>query len=222
MDVPGLEQQLVVAQQRLERAMKSLAPKHEGREWEEYWEANSEVLRLERELASAKDEEHAVPIDFPVKWCMGAPMPHLLINDHRALLSFYVHVPDPNWDGSYITMKDPSDGSVESLALVEFDFYYSARLGAPNDEVFEGHPLAGKGLEAYTAQIVKNSRWIHELEAINSVHSMYNPDSWRDLHHYIFWFHDSTFECVAKAYTVKTFQESMADMLTRMSNQLLD
>ena len=103
------------------------------------------------------------------------------MNDHRALLSFYLREHDPDWDGSYVTIKDPSDRSVESLALVEFDFCFAARLGAPNDEVFEGHPLAGKGLDGYTAQIVKNSRWIHELENINSVHRMYNADSWRNL-----------------------------------------
>ena len=57
----------------------------------------------------------------------------------------------------------PGSPDVESLALVEFVGCVSARLGSPNDEVFEGHPLSGKGLDGYTAQRVVNSRWLAEL-----------------------------------------------------------
>jgi len=56
--------------------------------------------------------------------------------------------------------------------------------------VFHGHPLNGKGLEGYSPLRVKNSLWIKELEAINSIHSGYRPESWRSLNHYIFGFHD--------------------------------
>lgn len=220
--ISELEKQLANAQQRLDRAIRAISPIHVGGEMEEYWVAHAELLRLERELASAKGEEYAVPLDFPVEWDIGAPLPHLLINDYRALLSFYVREPDPNWDGSYVTLKDPSDGSVESLALVEFTSCRSARLGAPNDEVFEGHPLAGKGLDEYSAQLVKNSRWIQELQAINSVHRMYNPDAWRDLNHYVLWFHDSTFECIAKSFTVHIYRGNMVDMLNRMAQRILE
>jgi hypothetical protein len=144
-----------------------------------------------------------------------------MVNDARALLSFYLAEPDPEWDGTYVTVKDPGDGSVEALALVEFEACLSARLGAPNDEVFDGHPLSGRGLDEHTAQLVKNSRWIRELEAINSVHGAYNRGWWRDLKHYVFWFHDSTFECIAKSCKLETYRESMAEMLARMAKRLL-
>ena len=78
-----LEKQLAKAQERLDRAMKALAPKHKGGEMEEYRAAHAELLRLEREVASAKGEEHAVPLGFPVQWDIGAPLPHLLVNDYR-------------------------------------------------------------------------------------------------------------------------------------------
>ena len=45
-------------------------------------------LYLKRELAAAKGEEYAVPVDFPVKWDAGCPLPHLLCNDYKALLAF--------------------------------------------------------------------------------------------------------------------------------------
>src|SRR5262249_28882577 len=163
-------------------------------EWDEFWEADHAVLHLERELAEAKGEEHAVPLDFPFQWDTGAPLPYLLQNDNRCFLTFYVHEPDPDWDGTYVTVKDPGDQSVESLALVEFVGCMSAKLGSPNDEVFSGHSLHGKGLDSYTAQRVVHSRWLAELESINKVHACYNPARWKALNHYVFWFHDSTFE----------------------------
>ncbi len=151
--------------------------------------------------------------DFPVRWNTGAPLPHLIRNDHRTFLAFLVRVPDPGWDGSYVTIKSPADTTAEPLALVEFQGCISAKLGAPNDEVFDGHPLQGRGLEAYTAQIVLNSPWLAELERINSVHQGYRPQSWKSLSHYVFWFHDSTFECVAQSYSVEVFQESFSALL---------
>ncbi len=152
---------------------------------------------------AAKNEEYAIPLDFPVRWDIGAPLPHVIQNDYKTFLAFYLRVPDPGRDGTYIIVKDPGDGSAESLALVEFFRCVSSRLGTPNDEVLNGHPLFGKGLDGYTAQKVENSRWIAELEAINKVHRCYAPDRWRDLNHYVFWFHDSTFECVAESYKVE-------------------
>ncbi len=198
-----------------------MAPKHRGGEWEEYLAASEAVLRLERDLATARGEEHAVPLDFPVRWDSGAPLPHVIQNDYKTFLTFYVREPDPNWDGSYVTVKDPGDGSVETLALVEFHGCASARLGSPNDEVFEGHPLSGKGLDGYTAQRVVNSRWLAELEAINGVHRCYDPARWRNLNHYVLWFHDSTFECIARSFTVEVHRESMADLLDRVCRRLL-
>jgi hypothetical protein len=85
-EINELERSLQVAVERLQRAISALAPKHKGGEWEEYHAAHQEVLRLERQLAAAKGEEYAEPCGFPLKWDAGAPMPHLMVNDNRALL----------------------------------------------------------------------------------------------------------------------------------------
>jgi hypothetical protein len=220
--VSELKSHLKRANERLQRAMKALAQKHKGGENEEFIAAHSEVLVYQRQFAAAKGEEYAEELDFPVKWDTGAPLPHLLVNDHTALLAFLISEPDPNWDGTYATMKSPSEGRAEPLGLVEFEHCLSAKLGTPNDEVFNGHPLNGKGLKAYSAQRVVNSRWIKELQAINSVHCGYRADSWNDLNHYIFWFHDTTFECVARSFSVETFRESFRDMLFRIASRLTD
>src|SRR5262249_25453287 len=158
------------------------------------------VLQLERQVAAAKVEEYAEPCGFPLQWDVGAPMPHLMTNDHRALLAFFLSR-DPDWIREVVdwTVKGLPDGSCatggrlpedQPIALVEFDGCVSARLGTPNEEVFAGHPLYGKGMKGYTAQRVVNSRWLKELEAINSIHSCYSPEYWREQNHFVFWFHD--------------------------------
>ncbi len=120
-----------------------------------------------------------------------------------------------------MTVKSPGDGAVELLALVQFQACLSAKIGAPNDEAHEGHPLFGRGLEPYTAQVVENSPWLAELENINKVHSNYQPERWRGLKHYVLWFHDKTFECIAETFTVEVFRESMVALLGRVCDRLL-
>jgi hypothetical protein len=136
------------------------------------------------------------------------------------LLTFLIRNAEPGAGGASVEIVGPTDEGERSLALVEFSPYFAAKLGSPNDEVFEGHPLQGRGLEASTAQKVVNSRWLAEIEAINRVHHRYDPSLWNDRNHYIFWFHDSTFECIARSYKVEVHRESMAAMLTRMCERL--
>src|ERR1041384_5109236 len=190
-----LEQRLAAAKARMEAASTALRGEHHGGEREEFNAAIRALRVAERELAAANHEEHAVPLDFPVRWDFTERMPQLVMNDHRTFLIFSVSIRDPTWDGSHVVITDPAHEHEQPLALVEFRRCISARLGTPNDEVHAGHPLDGKGLESFTPQLVRHSRWLAELEKINSVHNCYRPETWAPRNHYVFWFHDSTFEC---------------------------
>jgi hypothetical protein len=68
---------------------------------------------------------------------------------------------------------------------------------------------------------VKNSPWIKELEAINSIHRGYKPESWRNLNHYIFGFHDSTFECVAESFVVGVRATAIPELLAEICGKLV-
>jgi len=94
-------------------------------------------------------------------------------------------------------------------------------MGTPNDEVFHGHPLNGKGLRGYTPLRVMNSLWIKELETINSIHSGYRPESWHSLNHYIFGFHDCTFECVAESFLFEARATTVPELLTEICGKLV-
>jgi hypothetical protein len=147
-------------------------------------------------------------------------LPHLLCSSHHAFLIFLLNEPDPAWDGTYVTIKDPASGAVEPLALVEFQGA-TVKFGSPNDEVMRGHPLHGKGLMPYAAHHVMNSRWARELEEINKVHSRYDPDHWKDLKHYLFAFHDETFECLARDHKVEVYRTSMKDLVALVAQRMM-
>jgi hypothetical protein len=115
---------------------------------------------------------------------------------------------------------DPGDGTEASLAVVEFTGCLSAKLGWPNED-HVALPLDSRGMEGYTAQKVENSRWLAELKAMGGVRSPPYPDHWRDLAHFVFWFHDSTFECIARSYSLELVRGSMADLAVDVCGRLL-
>lgn len=131
--------------------------------------------------------------DVPPIDC-GAPLPLVVANEDRLFLAYLVSQPG-SWDDPI-----PDHGLLtEPVAVVEFTGAKATMFGAPNDEAFEGHPLAARGLGCYQAFRVRHSSWIRRLERMNRVHRMHSPEGYDHLTHYVFAFHDSTFECVARS-----------------------
>lgn len=217
-----LESMLEAATTRLQRAVEALRPRHRGGEIEEFQQARDAVLAVERDLAAARGEPYAVPLPFPVEWDSGAPLPVMLVSDQKTLLLFRVRVPNPAWDGSYATPVGLGDPESERLALAEFTRCASAKLGAPNDEVFHGHPLYGRGFEGGRALKVMDSPWLQELRSINEVHSEFRSDAWARRTHFILPFHDSTFECVAESFTVDVVCMPMAQALAELCRRMVE
>src|SRR5262245_22606379 len=118
--VTDFQSALKAAQTRLKRAVQALAPKHKGGELEEFTAAWEALLEAERALAAAQNEPHAVPIEFPVQWDTGAPLPYLLQNDYRTFLVFFLRDVDPEWDGTYVNIRHADNPSPSNLAVVEF------------------------------------------------------------------------------------------------------
>jgi hypothetical protein len=85
----------------------------------EHYRAGDAALEAERALASAKGQDYAAPIDFPVMWNTGAPLPHLLRSDYRTYLLFTVAEPDPGWDGS--SARIIGADTETTVAIVSFE-----------------------------------------------------------------------------------------------------
>jgi hypothetical protein len=106
------------------------------------------------------------------------------------------------------------------IAIVAFEKPYCHLFGPPNDEALEGHPLAARGLEPHSVSEIAESSWVHALERMNAVHPYHRPESFTDYHHYIFAFHDSTFECVARGFTFEVHHRSMRSTVQLMAKVL--
>ena len=141
---------------------------------------------------------------------IGAPLPLIIANEQRVVLAYYADSTDPGWDGQTARVVD-QERSNEPIAIVRLDCV-AHMFGPPNDEAFEGHPLAGRGLHRYGTFRIERSSWIRGLEKMNRVHEHHRPERFKKLHHLIFSFHDSTFECVCRDFDVRSAQGSMLDV----------
>jgi hypothetical protein len=213
------ERRLAEARARV-RELSSAAARGFG-DWAALRAADQEVLAAEREVAKIAGDEYAVELDLELAWDVGAPLPHLLADGHKTYLLFYLANPDPDWDGTWVRIVDPAATKAEPLGVVEFNHVHSVKLGGPNDEAIGGHPLSGKGLRAYAAHQVVNSRWIAEAERINSVHPRHQG-GWHDrFNHYVFCFHDETFECLAEGFTAERCIGSPRAVLSELVDRVL-
>ena len=159
--------------------------------------------------------------EWPVKWDPGAPLPHVISSGHKTFLVYYIKEIDPNWDGTYVKVIDPSEEEILPIALVEFTRCYACRFGGANDEVIHGHPLWRKGLEPYGAHMIHNSRWIKEEMRINSVHQYYRPERWEKMKHYLLLFHDEMFECLAEGFEIRVFRDTFKNVLMEAIGQIV-
>jgi hypothetical protein len=132
---------------------------------------------------------------------VGAPCPMLVAGEHSLRLAYYLEDVPPGWDGTTVRVVS-EDAAEEPCALVSFKGAYAHMFGPPNDEAFSGHPLAERGLRPYAVFEVEQSSWLRQLERMNSVHPYHRPEHFGKYKHYVFAFHDTTFECIAESFAI--------------------
>ena len=150
----------------------------------------------------------------------GAPLPAVLAAGGRVLLAYLAERVDPDWDGSNPRSVTP-DLHDEVVALLEFDSPRAHVFGSPNDETLSGYPLAKRGLGPYGTFEVRHSSWIRALERMNAVHPRHDPRRFDGLRHFIFTFHDSTFECVARGVKFEVRGGSLASTVHELARRLV-
>lgn len=118
----------------------------------------------------------------------GAPCPILFAEEHALVLSYWISDAPP-----YHPTKAP-------IAIVRFNRPYWHQFGPPGKEAIESHPLSSRGLFPCAVFRVDGSSLVRRLARMDSVHPCLKPEIFDKLAHYIFTFHDSTFECVAEGF----------------------
>jgi hypothetical protein len=124
---------------------------------------------------------------------------------------------------TFNAMKQEVDGAFldAGTAIIELVRCSTTKFGYPNDEALEGHPLYRKGLRSYSLFEVVNSNWIAEQERQNRVNFPDRTDMrWK--RHFIFTFHDSTFECLAADIRLEVSSEPFDQILQRLSKRFLE
>jgi hypothetical protein len=178
----------------------------------------SSPLRRLRRMYEVDDRDRVVELDDVPQSSVGAPLPVVVANEYTVQLAYHLSVPDPDWDGSYVRVVDAATGN--PVVLVRFEDAAAWFHGPPNDEAFEGHPLASRGLRPYAAFRIEESSWIRRLELLNSVHPQHAPETFWRLCHFVFAFHDSTFECVARSFTAVEVEGPLTRVAQQMASAL--
>lgn len=102
---------------------------------------------------------------------------------------------------------------------LEFTDCSSSKFGYPNDEGRWGHRLHSKGLGSYGVYEVIDSEWLADLRNSNAKAF---PDfiAFEGQRHFIFSFHDSTFECIASDFNAVSEFPHVDSTLLRLDESL--
>lgn len=150
---------------------------------------------------------------------VGAPLPFVVASEERLFLSYFATARDPFRDGSP-SCADSVDSPDEPIVRVEFERPYCHRFGPPNDETLHGHPLASRGLHTSSVSEVRRSSWLRALEQRNAVHPHHDASFFDRLRHFVFTFHDSTFECAATGLTSSLHRGPRSLEIVRVAREL--
>lgn len=185
------------------------------------WAAVLDELRAaEREVASERGESYAVPVEDGPRWDTGAPLPHLLATGSSTYIVCHASEPHPGWDGTSVTVVSAADDNDSPLLVIEAKRCAEVRLGGPNDEALNGHPLYGKGLVGYQLNEVRNSDWIEQVIRVNSVHPLHRDEPYRRLRHFVLPFHDEMVEVLAHSIETTKVTGTLRGVLTGLVEQV--
>jgi hypothetical protein len=148
-----------------------------------------EILAVERNLAAARNEPYAALWEWPIALTFSTYPSPIVVSQGLKTLLIYEALP-----------KEKNDRS-QHTAIVTFGDCVGCKYSDLNDEVIEGNPLYGRGIEVGGAYIVMNSPWLEEIKKIHSAHHMFNEKLWVRKRHYLLFFKESTFECIAEDVT---------------------
>jgi hypothetical protein len=150
--------------------------------------------------------EHTLQLDLGIHWSAGAPTPTVLADETDVYLVFDLA---------------ETEGESSKSGLITWRHCVAMTFGFPNDEAQHGHRLwRGKDEQPpfYAAVEVADSAWIEELRNTERVHPRPSEAPFSEARHFVLFFHDSTFECIAHGYEVERRQESAEDVVAKLAN----
>ncbi|MCG7980675.1 MAG: hypothetical protein N0E58_21430 [Candidatus Thiodiazotropha endolucinida] len=137
----------------------------------------------------------------------------LLQSEYSSFLTFNAQkeTDEPSPYGGFYTTD-------AGTAIVEFKGCLVSKFGHPNDEAAAGIPKYRELEVAYGICEVMNSTWVRELEEDNN-HSFPNTD-YSSFRHFLIFFHDSTFECIAKDIMLSLSEQPYSEIINELGSRI--
>jgi len=166
-------------------------------------DAFDRLANAQRALAKAKGEEYAAPYDIGFVPEAAVSEPRFFQTERASLLTFSAVREKANW-----RREDAGYG------LVEIVHCCTSSFGGPGDEDIEKDPLYAKGLHAYGVFEIVNSRWKRLLSEHGGLYFPGTPGPGQ--RHFVFTFHDSTFQCIASDLRCMTLEPPFENVLAEV------
>jgi len=94
------------------------------------------------------DRDRVHPLSGVPQSDVGAPLPVVVADDHTLLLAYHARSKPTLEELAAIEMPRIVDADTDDpIAVIAFRQTYASFFGPPNDEAFDSHPLAARGLE---------------------------------------------------------------------------
>ena len=120
----------------------------------------------------------------------NAPDPKIGLLGNHVVLSFFLN--SFLWDN----VSEGERGTLTFLNCLQY------RLGKPDSDSYPKYRYYQPDIAYYDFYMVENSKWIEDFPFDKKIHNSSVLDEFeRSLHHYIFFFRDNTFECVATGHS---------------------
>ena len=133
-------------------------------------------------------------IDFPHRISGGAPAPELVAREHEAYLSFYLEFISPTWDGTVEPFTEEMRNEQDHAPCCVFTFE-NLRWSNLGHEGEDSWPWDFPGFDCLKPQVLLDSSLQWRGSGVN---------------HYIFWFHDTTFQCTARSFSYMIYSPNVS------------
>jgi hypothetical protein len=163
--------------------------------------------------ATMSEPESIVKLDWGCRPEAAVSDAVLVQTEHSAFLTFNAMRPSDR-------MSPYGGPQMEDagIALVEFEMCTITKFGYPNDEAWGGIPRT-RGL-GYGIYEVLNSTWVRELTTLNRFSFPDTPEDVRS-RHFLFLFHDSSFECIAAGMKLELVDRPYANVFARIARRVM-
>ena len=190
MNIEKLEEELVKASKQLREVQA------ERGSTARQLDAFDRLAKAQRALAKAKGEEYAAPYDIGFVPEAAVSEPAFFQTERASLLTFSAVREKANW-----RREDAGYG------LVEIVHCCTSSFGGPGDEDIEKDP-------AYGVFEIVNSRWKRLLSEHGGLYFPGTPGPGQ--RHFVFTFHDSTFQCIASDLRCMTLEPPFENVLAEV------